>query len=143
MEPVITLEHLVKSFGSVQALRGLSLEMPPGPIGLLGPNGAGKTTLIQILLGLLQPDSGAATIAGFHPSDPGERLDLRLHNQRAGYLIERHGRAAASDAPDPRHSRRAGEIREAQHETIRQDLTTDLPTGISGRMDVDVKGSGE
>ena len=85
MEPVIILENLVKSFGSVQALRGLSLEMPPGPIGLLGPNGAGKTTLIQILLGLLQPDSGTATIAGFHPRNAKERLALRRH---VGYMPE-------------------------------------------------------
>lgn len=85
MDSVITLVDLVKSYGSVRALRGLSLEMPPGPIGLLGPNGAGKTTLIKILLGLVQPSSGSASIAGFHPANPGERLALRRH---VGYMPE-------------------------------------------------------
>jgi ABC-2 type transport system ATP-binding protein len=56
---------LVKSFGKVEALRGLSLDVPRGRIlVILGPNGAGKTTLVRILATLLRPDSGTATVAG-------------------------------------------------------------------------------
>ena len=51
--------NLRKSFGAIPAVQGLSLEVFPGEtLGLLGPNGAGKSTSIQILTGLLQPDSG-------------------------------------------------------------------------------------
>jgi len=85
MDPVITLDDLAKSFGSVRALQGLSLQMPPGPIGLLGPNGAGKTTLIKVLLGLIQADTGRATISGYDPSSAAERLALRRH---VGYMPE-------------------------------------------------------
>jgi ABC-2 type transport system ATP-binding protein len=56
---------LTKSFGKVEALRGLDLEVPEGRIVvILGPNGAGKTTLVRILATLLRPDGGQATVAG-------------------------------------------------------------------------------
>jgi ABC-2 type transport system ATP-binding protein len=63
--PAIVARDLRKSFGKVQALRGLSLEVARGRIlVILGPNGAGKTTLVRILATLLRPDSGAATVGG-------------------------------------------------------------------------------
>ncbi|RLG46453.1 MAG: ABC transporter ATP-binding protein, partial [Thermoproteota archaeon] len=56
---------LRKSYGRVQALRGLTFRVSQGEIyGLLGPNGAGKTTTLKILVGLLRPDSGTARIMG-------------------------------------------------------------------------------
>jgi len=65
MPPVITTEHLVKTYGDVRALDGLTLTVERGAIyGLLGPNGAGKTTLIRVLATLLRADSGTATVAG-------------------------------------------------------------------------------
>jgi ABC-2 type transport system ATP-binding protein len=55
---------LIKDFGSVKALDQLDLKVPKGIGGLIGPNGAGKTTTINILLGLLQPNDGEATVFG-------------------------------------------------------------------------------
>ena len=64
--PAIQVENVVKQFGSVHAVDGVSLEVQPGTVlGLLGPNGAGKTTLVRILTTLLRPDSGHAVVAGF------------------------------------------------------------------------------
>ncbi len=83
--PVIELQGLSKSYGRVRALDGLTLSVPAGPIGLLGPNGAGKTTLLKLLLGLLAPDEGRASIAGHDPSRPSERLALRA---AVGYMPE-------------------------------------------------------
>lgn len=64
-EPIIAVDNLTKRFGKTVALDNLSLQVKPGEVhGLLGPNGAGKSTTIRVLLGLLQKDSGQATILG-------------------------------------------------------------------------------
>jgi ABC-2 type transport system ATP-binding protein len=66
MSDAIIAEDLVKRYGEIRALDGLSLRVPEGSIlGLLGPNGAGKTTAVRILTTLVAPDSGQATVAGF------------------------------------------------------------------------------
>jgi ABC-2 type transport system ATP-binding protein len=63
--PAITATELVKQYGEVTALNGLSLRVAPGTVfGLLGPNGAGKSTTIKILTTLSRPTSGGATVAG-------------------------------------------------------------------------------
>ena len=62
---MILIEGVHKRFGTVQALDGLSLEVPAGKVfGLIGPNGAGKTTTIRILAGLVRPDAGRALLDG-------------------------------------------------------------------------------
>ncbi len=62
---LIELRNLHKSYGSVNALRDLTLDVPEGCLfGLLGPNGAGKTTAIRIIATLLSPDQGTVTISG-------------------------------------------------------------------------------
>ena len=65
MAEMIKVEEIVKRYGPVEALSGLSFSVQSGEvIGLLGPNGAGKTTLMRILTGYLQPDAGCAWING-------------------------------------------------------------------------------
>ena len=61
---LIETRSLVKDFGSIKALDLLDLKVPKGISGLIGPNGAGKTTTINILLGLLRPNDGEATVFG-------------------------------------------------------------------------------
>ena len=64
-ENAIEAQGLVKTYGDVQALDGLDLEVEAGTVfGLLGPNGAGKSTTVRILTTLSRPDSGRATVAG-------------------------------------------------------------------------------
>ena len=66
----ICLVGLHKSFGSVQAVRGLDITLPQGQTtALLGPNGAGKSTTIDMLLGLSQPDLGSVEIFGRTPAE--------------------------------------------------------------------------
>ncbi len=63
--PAILVENLEKHFGEVEALCGVSFEVPTATVlGLLGPNGAGKTTAVRILTTLLRPDGGRAQVLG-------------------------------------------------------------------------------
>jgi ABC-2 type transport system ATP-binding protein len=65
MIPAVSIIDVVKHFGSLQALAGVSLPIEQGEFfGLLGPNGAGKTTLISSLAGLIRPDSGKISVLG-------------------------------------------------------------------------------
>ena len=63
---MIEVDSLVKSYGQLQAVRGLSFAVRSGEIvGLVGPNGAGKTTTLRCMTGIIPPTSGAVRIAGF------------------------------------------------------------------------------
>jgi D-xylose transport system ATP-binding protein len=65
MQPILTMQEVSKSFGHVQALKDVSLEIYPGEIlGLLGDNGAGKSTLIKIISGVYRADNGKFTYNG-------------------------------------------------------------------------------
>ena len=65
MTSVIETRDLTKTYGSVRALDGLTLSIPRGGVyGVLGPNGAGKSTLFRILLGLIRPTDGTASVLG-------------------------------------------------------------------------------
>lgn len=75
----ISVEGLTKSFGQVQALDGLDLDVRTGEVhGFLGPNGAGKSTTIRILLGLVRADAGTARLLGGDPWRDAVALHRRL-----------------------------------------------------------------
>jgi len=66
MENEIELRHVTKAYGTLVAVRGVSLAIPKGSVfGLLGPNGAGKTTLVNMLTTLMKPTSGSASVGGY------------------------------------------------------------------------------
>jgi ABC-2 type transport system ATP-binding protein len=78
-EPIIRTEGLKKSFGEVQALKGVDLAVEAGTVfGLLGPNGAGKTTTVRILATLVDPTEGRATVAGLDTVRDAEVLRSRI-----------------------------------------------------------------
>jgi ABC-2 type transport system ATP-binding protein len=80
----LAFDDVHKSYGSFQALKGVTLEVRPGEVfGLLGPNGAGKTTLIRIALDIIRADRGAVMLFG----RPLDRSDL----DRVSYLPEERG----------------------------------------------------
>jgi ABC-2 type transport system ATP-binding protein len=82
--PLIETDALTKRYpGGVTALDALSLELEPGIIGLVGANGAGKSTLLRILLGLLEPTSGRASVLGQDVRAAGPELRRFL-----GYMPE-------------------------------------------------------
>ena len=71
-EPIIQVEGLYKSYGAVEAVRGLSFAVEEGEVfGLLGPNGAGKTSTVEILEGMRTPDRGTARVCGLDPEKSG------------------------------------------------------------------------
>ena len=79
MTAAITVSHLTKSFGPTKALDDLDLQVETGEVhGFLGPNGAGKSTTIRVLLGLLRPDAGEATLLGGNPWRDAATLHRRL-----------------------------------------------------------------
>jgi ABC-2 type transport system ATP-binding protein len=81
--PLISARDLTKSYPGVQALDGLTVDIEPGIIGFVGANGAGKSTFLRILLGLLPPTSGSATVLGFDVQT--EPFELR---KLLGYMPE-------------------------------------------------------
>jgi ABC-2 type transport system ATP-binding protein len=84
MTALIEAEGLVKSFGRLKAVDGITLRVPRGEVlGFLGPNGAGKSTTMRLITGFLEPDSGRARIAGFDVQDQPIEAKRRL-----GYLPE-------------------------------------------------------
>jgi Cu-processing system ATP-binding protein len=65
MDTMIAIKNLQKSFGKLEVLKGVNVQMERGKIyAFLGPNGSGKTTLIKCILGLVHPDKGEITVAG-------------------------------------------------------------------------------
>ncbi|MDH3263366.1 MAG: ABC transporter ATP-binding protein [Paracoccaceae bacterium] len=71
-EIAVSARSITKNYGSVEALKNLSLEFPKGQLtSLLGPSGCGKTTLLKIIAGLLEPTSGTVEVNGHEVTGPG------------------------------------------------------------------------
>ncbi|WP_433300312.1 ATP-binding cassette domain-containing protein [Actinoplanes sp. CA-030573] len=81
----IVLSGLSKRFGAISAVRDLTCSMTAGVTGFLGPNGAGKTTTLRLLLGLVRPTAGTATIGGRR------YLDLPEPRRVVGALLDATG----------------------------------------------------
>jgi len=84
-ESVIVVENLTRRFGEFVAVDHINFEVKPGEvIGYLGPNGSGKTTTIRMLLGLLQPSDGKATVLGYDVFKQSEEIRARV-----GYMSQK------------------------------------------------------
>jgi ABC-2 type transport system ATP-binding protein len=85
MNLLVNATHLTKHFGDVQAVNGVSLEIPAGEIyGLVGADGAGKTTTMRLLVGALKADSGQVDICGYNVERQTEQARAQF-----GYLSQR------------------------------------------------------
>ncbi|MGI0496376.1 ATP-binding cassette domain-containing protein [Limnospira platensis CENA597] len=84
MTPAVLIQNLQKRYGSVEAVKDISLEIQPGEIfGLLGPNGAGKTTTLRSLCTLITPDAGKLAVSGISVLE-----QPKLARQRLGYVAQ-------------------------------------------------------
>ncbi len=88
---MIKVEHLYKSYGSLEVLKDINLEVRQGEIvSIVGASGAGKTTLLQIMGTLDRADQGVVTIDGTDVSKMGERELSRFRNQKIGFIFQSH-----------------------------------------------------
>ena len=79
LAPAVSVRGLTKSYGAVEAVRGISFEVPAGEVfALLGPNGAGKSTTVEILEGHRTADSGEVSVLGFDPARSGREFRDRI-----------------------------------------------------------------
>ena len=68
--PAVTFDEVSKFYGDVLGVNRVTLNIPPGITSLVGPNGSGKTTLMNLMTGLICPDSGSISMRGISPRDP-------------------------------------------------------------------------
>ena len=88
---MITIKNITKSFGSLQVLKGVSLEINKGEIvSIVGPSGAGKTTLLQIIGTLEGADSGEIVINGKKVDGMGKVEQAKFRNQKLGFVFQFH-----------------------------------------------------
>ena len=81
------IDSVAKQFGTVEALRGVNADICYGRLtGLVGPDGAGKTTLMRIMTGLLEPDGGRITLAGYDVVEDNDAIHIA-----SGYMPQRFG----------------------------------------------------
>ena len=88
---IIKASNLVKSFGTLQVLKGVDFEASRGEVvAIMGASGAGKSTLLQILGTLLTPDGGTLEIDGKNPLAMGSRTLSAFRNRRIGFVFQAH-----------------------------------------------------
>lgn len=89
--PSIILRNITKSFGSLQVLKGIDLDIAQGEVvSIVGPSGAGKTTLLQIMGTLDRADSGSIIINGTDISSLKNQALARFRNQHIGFVFQFH-----------------------------------------------------
>jgi ABC-2 type transport system ATP-binding protein len=82
MDPVVSVQHLAKAYGDLQAVADVSFDVHDGEIfGLLGPNGAGKTTTVECVQGLRRADGGDVRLLGLDPRTDADRLRAFVGSQ--------------------------------------------------------------
>lgn len=88
---MIKIEDITKSFGSLQVLKGISLEVNKGEVvSIVGASGAGKTTLLQIIGTLDRPDTGTVTLAGENVTGLASDALARFRNRHIGFVFQFH-----------------------------------------------------
>ncbi len=88
---MITLNNITKSFGSLQVLKGIDLQIEKGEVvSIVGPSGAGKTTLLQIMGTLDTPDTGSVRIDDTDVTRLSEKEMARFRNQHLGFVFQFH-----------------------------------------------------
>jgi ABC-2 type transport system ATP-binding protein len=137
-EYAISIENLTKQYGRIEALKGISLNVPQGQIfGLLGANGAGKTTLLRALVGAIRPTNGRITLLDLNPA-----RQTRQVRRLVGYMPQQPALYEDLSARDnirffarahnvPHLARRVDEVLAFTDLTDRQH---DLVHGFSGGM---------
>ena len=88
---MIRVTDIHKRFGTLEVLKGVSLDVTPGEVvSIVGASGAGKTTLLQIIGTLSRPDSGRVEIGGEDVSALGDKALSRFRNERIGFVFQFH-----------------------------------------------------
>ena len=88
---MITIKNITKSYGSLQVLKGISLQINKGEVvSIVGPSGAGKTTLLQIIGTLEGADSGEIEINGKKIDGMGKVEQAKFRNQEIGFIFQFH-----------------------------------------------------
>ncbi len=88
---MIKVDNVVKSFGSLTVLKGISVEIPERKVvAIVGPSGAGKTTLLQIMGTLSQPDSGTVFFSGADVTRLNDNQLARFRNSHIGFVFQFH-----------------------------------------------------
>lgn len=86
---ILAGRNLTKLYGTVRALSGVSLEIPPGEsVAIMGPSGSGKSTLLQCLAGILPPDGGVVELGDTVISDLSDARRSRLRRERLGFVFQ-------------------------------------------------------
>ena len=88
---MISLNNITKSFGSLQVLKGISLDIQRGEVvSIVGPSGAGKTTLLQIIGTLDRPDSGTVCVDGIDTTQLSSKKLADFRNRHIGFVFQFH-----------------------------------------------------
>ncbi len=88
---MITVNHITKSFGSLQVLKGIDLHIDKGEVvSIVGPSGAGKTTLLQIIGTLDKPDSGTVCVDGIGTTTLSKNALADFRNRHLGFVFQFH-----------------------------------------------------